>query len=198
MLRRIALALCGVIVATFALAQTPNENILRMHAGVHPTYFCNYTLGQFCGGEAYSTTSLRTVTDATGAITYAPNNLLTYSNTFSNAAWLGPHVSKVDGVATPPAGFISAGTITASAGSAFHYINGGISSGVEYLFTFYVHRNNNDWMFFTLTDSKLGYFNTATGLFGTVPGGYTTTSASVGGGWYRISVAGLSDRKSVV
>ena len=83
MLRRLALALIGVIVATFALAQTPSENILRMNAGIHPTYYCNYTNGSFCGGESYSGPSLRTITDATGAITSAPNELLLNNATLS-------------------------------------------------------------------------------------------------------------------
>ena len=34
----------------------------------------------------YSGPSLATMFDSTGKLTYAPNNLLTYSNTFSNAA----------------------------------------------------------------------------------------------------------------
>jgi len=35
----------------------------------------------------YSGPSLSTMFDSTGKLTYRPNNLLTYSNTFSNAAW---------------------------------------------------------------------------------------------------------------
>lgn len=121
MLRRLALALIGVIVATFALAQTPSENILRMNAGIHPTYYCNYTNGSFCGGESYSGPSLRTITDATGAITYAPNNLLTYSNTFSNAAWNKVSLSVTATNIPDPLGGNNAETITSSSNGAYFF-----------------------------------------------------------------------------
>ena len=45
----------------------------------------NPTLPSFL---THSRTSLATMFDSTGKLTYAPNNLLTYSNTFSNAAWI--------------------------------------------------------------------------------------------------------------
>ena len=160
MLRRIALALCGVIVATFALAQTPNENILRMHAGVHPTYFCNYTLGQFCGGEAYSTTSLRTVTDATGAITYAPNNLLTYSNTFSNAAWNkngAPTITiNYPSVADPTGGYAA----NRLQGTSSNYIfqNSNVPLGVNGLFSVWLKSTSGATQYV-----RIGYYDNTGG-----------------------------------
>ena len=70
-------------------AQTPNLNILRMNGGITAAYSWNFAQkGSLdTNNFTYAGASLKTVVDATGNLTYAPNNLLTYSNTFSNAAW---------------------------------------------------------------------------------------------------------------
>ena len=69
----------------------------------------------------YSGPSLSTMFDSTGKLTYAPNNLLTYSNTFSNAAWTKSGASVASGAADPLGG--TAGwTITDSAATASHII----------------------------------------------------------------------------
>lgn len=101
-------------------------------------------------------------------------NLLTYSEDFSNAAW-----SKILCAATSD-------EITASAGAGFHYARTGVScpGGVVYC-QWEVQRVNNDWCFLGVIDSSLNYFNTATGLFGTNPDGFT--AVSIGDGWYRIT-----------
>jgi len=65
---------------------------------------------------SHSRTSLATMFDSTGKLTYAPNNLLTYSNTFSNAAWAKSNVTVSSGVSDPFGG-TNAWTLTATAGS---------------------------------------------------------------------------------
>jgi len=54
--------------------------------------------------------------DSTGKLTYAPNNLLTYSNTFSNAVWSKSNVTVASGV-DDPLGGTAAYTVTATAGA---------------------------------------------------------------------------------
>jgi len=55
--------------------------------------------------------------DSTGKLTYAPNNLLTYSNTFSNAAWTKQNVTLTNANAvSDPVGGTDATTVTATAG----------------------------------------------------------------------------------
>jgi hypothetical protein len=62
-----------------------------MSGGYKALYTCNYLNGAFCGGEAYSTTSLRTVVDGTGVITSAPNELLLNNATLSTqSVTVGP------------------------------------------------------------------------------------------------------------
>ena len=54
--------------------------------------------------------------DSSGYLTYGPNNLLTQSNTFSNAAWPKSNVTVASGV-DDPLGGTNAWTVTATAGS---------------------------------------------------------------------------------
>ena len=80
-----------------AWAGPPGQFVTQFGGGIPPAVSSNFLAGVLDPANyTYSGASLRTITDATGAITYAPNNLLTYSNDFSNAAWsasLGASVS---------------------------------------------------------------------------------------------------------
>ena len=52
----------------------------------------------------FSRTSNATMFDSTGKLTYAPNNLLTYSNTFSNATWNNQSATLTSGQTDPLGG----------------------------------------------------------------------------------------------
>ena len=56
--------------------------------------------------------------DSSGYLTYGPNNLLTYSNTFSNAAWSKTSVTVSSGV-DDPVGGTAAWTLTATGANGF-------------------------------------------------------------------------------
>ena len=66
----------------------------------------------------YSGPSLSTMFDSTGKLTYKPNNLLTYSNTFNNAAWTKSNVTVSSGVADPFGG-TNAFTLTATSAGGY-------------------------------------------------------------------------------
>ena len=68
----------------------------------------------------YTGASLKTVQDSTGAITYGGNNLLKYSNTFSNAVWINVTTTVTSGVSDPFGGN-NAYTLTANGTSSFIY-----------------------------------------------------------------------------
>ena len=78
------------------------------------------TLAMLTAIVNHTRTSLATMFDSTGKLTYAPNNLLTYSNTFSNAAWTKSSMSVTSG-ATDPFGTAFAWTLTATGPSALLY-----------------------------------------------------------------------------
>jgi len=89
----------------------------------------------------FSRTSLATVFDSTGKLTYAPNNLLTYSNTFSNAAWSKPAatVTNANAVADPFGG-TAASTVTTTAGNGGIYQAFSVSAATNSVASIWVRR----------------------------------------------------------
>ena len=69
-----------------AVALTPVQRAI-LKRGVSPVYQCNYLAGALCGAESFSRAGNATQFDSTGNLTYAPNNQITRSNDFANAAW---------------------------------------------------------------------------------------------------------------
>lgn len=65
-----------------------------------------------------SVAGLATMTDSSGHLTYRPNNLLTYSNTFDNAAWVKTSATVTSGVRDPLGG-TKAFTITATSANGY-------------------------------------------------------------------------------
>ena len=125
---------------------------------------------------SHTRTSLATMFDSTGKLTYAPNNLLTYSNTFSNAAWtkIAATISNANAV-DDPGGGTQASTVTTSAGS------GGVYQAIAVPFargtipSIWVRRRTG-----------------AGGVYLYTPDGNTPTSLSVTGAWQKFYLAGLS------
>lgn len=192
---RKALAALFLVFATVAFALTPGERIV-LFSGIHPVWQANFlTASSLPAGLTYTKSGSipATLFDSAGKLTYQGNNLLAYSSgAYSNSSgWNRLNVgAPVDGAVTPPTGHASAATVTANAGSAYHYINSAYATftlGYTYLFTHIVQKNNNDWLFFTGTDSIIGYFNVNTGSFGTTTGFVNPQAVSLGNGWWQIS-----------
>ena len=99
------------------------------------------TLAQLAALVSHSRTSLATMFDSTGKLTYAPNNLLTYSNTFSNAAWSKPTatVTNANAVADPFGG-TAASTVTTTAGSGGIYQAFSVSAATNSVASIWVRR----------------------------------------------------------
>lgn len=68
--------------------------------------------------DVSATTGNRMLYNSTGKLTYAPNNLLTYSNTPSNAAWSKQTMTITTGVSDPLGG-TAATTLTAGGATSF-------------------------------------------------------------------------------
>ena len=118
----------------------------------------------------------------------ARTNSLSYSQEFDNVAWQKNNGTATANSTASPDGTITADTFTASAGFAFHYINRttpAVLTGAH-VYSFYVKKNTSTWIFFTISDASVNYFNLDTGLFGTTSD--TCTSTPAGNGWYRITV----------
>ena len=77
--------------------------------------------------------------DSSGYLTYGPNNLLTQSNTFSNAAWAKSTLTLTSGQ-TDPLGGTNATRLTATGATSFIYQNPAFTSGVNAVTTIWVKR----------------------------------------------------------
>jgi hypothetical protein len=139
-----------------------------------------------------------TLVDSTGKITYAPANLVTYSEQFDNAAWI-----KYEGTVTANATTAPDGTTTADAfiesttATTDHRLTfAGASAAVGQNLTLSVYAKANGRNFialFSVTENKGKYFSIPADGTGAVLGDFGTAPNSaaisyVGNGWYRCSI----------
>lgn len=126
------------------------------------------------------------VTDATGKLTYAPNNLLTYSNDFSNAVWTKENATVVQN-ATAPDGTATAWTLTNNTTNGQHRIYFDLfstnSSGVRSIF---VKAGSADFVGISSSGTDGSVFNLSTGVKVSDYGSAVGSITNLGDGWFRI------------
>jgi hypothetical protein len=150
-------------------------------------------------------TGNRMMYGATGNLTYAPNNILTYSNAFSNAIW-NDYYCTASKNQTDPFGYANnAWTITSSATGAASQINQNgltaIATGSKsYIASIYVKQGSSPYVYIqngtNIGAAKASFFNLSNGTIGSrnVSIGSPNCNLSnetitpIGNGWYRISV----------
>jgi hypothetical protein len=128
----------------------------------------------------------------------ARTNLLTYSEQFDNAAWTKVTVTATANTTTSPDGTVDADSLTASGGSAQHFINQSHSfiSGTTYTLSVFAKKN-------TLNGVQLTF---GSGAFGTLPyanfdlnagtsftSNCTATLTNFGNGWYRCTMTATAN-----
>lgn len=152
-----------------------------------------------CG--MYHPSGALNVTSGSGVGIYAPDgslyvrtNLILQSQNFSDFNWTKSHnvatVAVTNSSVVTPNGTASGTTITAGANAGYHYAGQSFTfTANPYLYSFYVQYNNSPWIFFTVDDSQISYFNVQTGVLGSLGTGVTASIAALANGWYRISAA---------
>lgn len=131
----------------------------------------------------------------------AEENILTYSEDFSNAIWTKNATTVTSNSTIDPFGLTTADTLVETATTAAHYIIQepvSVVSGNSYTFSIYVKYNTK--AFVQLGFSTSGFasnsyanFNIQTGVLGTVGAGTTANIVSAGNGWYRCSITCVSN-----
>ena len=148
-----------------------------------------------------ATTATRVNSD--GLVELVPYNLLQYSEQFDNVAWGKNALSITPNTTIAPNGTLTADTLSigVDASSVRHRLStNSVSSqvvGTIYTGTYYLKANQNQWVQIL---GNIGYstgvwanFDLINGVIGNTGGVDTTASIeSVGNGWYRCSVSGLS------
>lgn len=200
-----ALALSLVLVASQASAQTPGRDLLLPLGGNanKPVVSLDFTQGNtanFQNNVIVSRPSQATITDATGALTYAPNNIVTYSNTFSNGNWTKSGLTIAQNATDPFGVANNAWTLTATSTTAVVYQN--VSPGpTPTLISAYVNYGTSPYCYIQINFGSGGgifatSFNLSNGTIGTNNWNVSGTGGSlsnpkmtaVGNGWYEVSV----------
>jgi hypothetical protein len=136
------------------------------------------------------TTGNRMYYDSTGTLTWAPANMLMYSQDFTNAAWTKRGVTLTTGFVAPD-GSSTAIKIAEDATNALHsvYRTRTMTDGYSYIWSVYAKAAERNWMWIDPNDgtSSRSWVNLSTGAVGTVASGVSVSVTDVGNGWYRIS-----------
>jgi hypothetical protein len=131
-----------------------------------------------------------TLVDSTGKITYAPANLLTYSEQFDNAAWVKSAVTVTANATTAPDGTTTADKIAETSATSEHSINNGVASVASTVYTGSVYLKASERTVARVSFANLAngsvWFDLSAGTVGTKQSAVTTaTITAVGNGWYR-------------
>ena len=119
----------------------------------------------------------------------AEENLFTYSQDFSNAAWTKAGTTITANSTTAPDGTTTASTVTASGGSIVNRVAQTSISGT-FMFSFYAKANTQNFIQLNQNASSnyFANFDLSTGTVGTVGASTVATITSVGNSWYRCTM----------
>ncbi|CAB4139309.1 hypothetical protein UFOVP351_36 [uncultured Caudovirales phage] len=173
---------------------------LRASTGL-AVWSLNLELATAAGGldprVTFSRGTNATLVDATGRVTYAPNNLLTNSESFEASAWNKSGATVTANSTAAPDGTTTADALVEDATTGLHLTQQSFAfvSGVSYTVSVYVKAGIRTWVQMLLpsaafTASQGGFFDlTGAGALGTTNGTPTArTITALANGWYRISV----------
>lgn len=160
-----------------------------------PALSLDFTTGSLDSRITFSRPSLATMYDSTGKLTYAPNNLYTYSDTLSDASWTTTTVTKT--------GSAGAWVLTASGTAGFHIAYKSVALGlsIRHCVSFYAKAGTSNYVYLNANSATTSYvtavFDLSTGVSGsasqtgvgaTTGTIHSTTSEYLGNSVYRISM----------
>jgi len=145
----------------------------------------------------FSRTSNATVTNSAGLVTYAPHNLLTFSEQFDNAAWTKNATTISANTTVAPNEALTADSFVENTANTVHFLSRtiGVTSGVSYTFTLFAKTNGRNFALFA-TGSLGGNFgrgfDLTNGTLLAAGNSYvnapSSSMTSIGNGWYRCSI----------
>ncbi len=165
-------------------------------------YSCNYvTGGKLCGVETFSRTGANaSMFDSTGQLTFAPNNLLLYSNTFSDPVWANVFAAVTPNAKTNPFGGHDGWSMqsTATSGSLYQQ-SVAVEPGLNYVNTLYLAPGSATWARVDRFDNSAhaSWINLSTCMAGTTASETTMTVTAVGGGWCKVDQAFIPNAATV-
>lgn len=124
----------------------------------------------------------------------AEENLIPYSQDFT--AWQNSYITVIPNVVTAPDGTTTASKIVPQSNNQWHrnYLNVATTPNLHHKFSFYCKAGELNVIYFEFyavdggTTVATGYFDTSTGLFGTVFNNIIKNATLIGDGWYRVEL----------
>ena len=126
-------------------------------------------------------------------------NLTTWSEDVTNAAWSKTNVTATANQTTAPDGLATADLVSETTTNSQHYIRpvtASITTGVVYTGSVFLKKGSGatapDWVIIAFPFAGFGSqnvaFNVTTGLFGTFSGSITYSAKQFSSGWWRVVV----------
>ena len=166
-----------------------------------PSYLCNYIAQQkLCGAETFSRVGANAMMfDSNGLLTFAPNNLLVYSNDFSNKAWSGAAWKATPGSKRAPfgEGAGSLVSIFASRGGPRQEVS--LTAGLRHLVTLYLAPARAHWAQLGLKGRKQrsAWVDLGACAAGKTDRDLFVTVAPAANGWCKIDLAFVPEQTAV-
>jgi len=140
----------------------------------------------------FSRASNATLINSTGAVAYAPHNLLTFSESFDNSVWVKFSGSVTANTSVAPDGTTTADTFVANGVSGLHRVQqtaSAVASGGR-SFSVYAKAGTNNFIQLLVDSDTAPWanFNLASGTIGSQGTNQTATIESVGNGWFRCTL----------
>ena len=140
----------------------------------------------------FSRGSNATVTGSNGLIQWAPNNLLTFSEQFDNAAWTKNNGTVAANTTAAPDGTLTADKFVENTSNSSHFIiQSATTTANIHTFSVYAKAAGRTFVLLYHDQSNSGaVFNLSNGAI-TTPSGIPLAAASVtdaGNGWYRCAI----------
>jgi hypothetical protein len=125
--------------------------------------------------------------NSAGLVELVPYNLLTYSNTFSNAAWTKTNTTVTSGQSGYD-GTSNAWKLQATATNNCE-VDQGFSESETKNFSIYAKAGNVNFVAISVFGAGYGWYNLSNGTLGSSGGTFVSRNIeSVGNGWYRCSI----------
>ena len=142
------------------------------------------------GGTTPAAGTFTTITGQTEVLNGTGQNLFTYSNTFTNAAWAKTNATVATTVATTdPFGGSNAFIVTANTTSTTGMTQSPAITNGAYVYSLYAKAGTSTWLrMYGLIGTQAAWFNLSAGTVGTVQSGISASIQSIGSGWYRCSI----------
>lgn len=171
---------------------------VRSTGQVAPVLNLNFLSGVLDPRITFSRPSLATMYDSTGKLTYAPNNLSTYSENFSGAAWNASNFTRTTGQADPFGGAnATLGTFSSNGGNGLYQTALSLAADKSYIISLYAKFGTWRWFEYTTVSggATRSWVDMQNGVAGATVNHTNFSVTSIGNGWYRISakVSGASE-----